>query len=374
MTKCTSQTVLSVALNLSFFGLGAASCQIGDGVDYIHADQDRNGIPDDLELRLANEFAPILFYDADEPNLPTSIERFLSKTELCYFSEYCRPQHARISKPSGAQLAHAVRRSCRIPGELIDSEGTRSPGKKSTFYLSNVPETERRGSEDAEEWVTYVHAYRNDLGGITLQFWRLYAYNSSYIMGFHIDFGTHGGDWEAIHVVLKPTPAGGFSPVQIRLLGHRDITTQPWSEVAVEGGHPLIFCEKGSHTSLLMKKSDLSNRSRWIEQKSWTGGSVRWPDGRVSNSGPLVMLGQKTSPRPGMEWLRYSGLWGTRENSGLYQVYRSGYWGPAFNETGLRRDGFVSAWCEGIAPLNSASAGSERFGVEKECHAGHVVP
>jgi hypothetical protein len=373
MSKRTYRTALVVGFQFLFCVLGGAGGQSDDVVSYVHADQDNNGIPDDLEYRLANEFAPILFYDADEANLPTSVERFLGKTELWYFSEYCYPQQILISKTAGAQLPNVVRPSCRTPGELIDSQGTRSTGKKSTFYLSNVSENERRGGENSDSWATYVHAYRNDVGGVTLQFWRFYPYNSSYLMGFHMDFGTHGGDWEAIHVVLKPS-AAGFTPVLIRLLGHRDIVTRPWSDVTSEGGHSLILCEKGSHTSMLMTGSDLSKRSHWIEHKSWTGGSVRWPDGKVSNSGPLVMLGQKTSLRPGMEWLRYSGLWGTRENSALYRFYRSGYWGPAFNETGLRKDGFVSAWCEGIARLMRASAVTEGPVVEKECYADHVVP
>lgn len=373
MPRYVARTGLSVALSLLFFGAGAASRQ-SDGSGHVPVDQDHNGIPDDLELRLANQFAPIMFYDAEEPNLPTSIEKFLSNTELWYFSEYCRPEQVRINKPSGTQLTRNLKPSCRQTGELIDSEGTRSPGKKSTFYLSNVSERARRGSEDSQEWVTYVHAYRNDLGGITLQFWRLYAYNSSYLFGFHIDFGTHGGDWEAIHVVLKPTPEGSFTPAMIRLLGHRDIITRPWTDAIVEGGHPLIFCEKGSHTSVLLTKTDMNKRSRWIEQKSWTGGTVRWPNGRMSNSGPLVLLGQKTAPSPGMEWLRYSGLWGTRENSGPYQFYRSGYWGPAFNETGIRKDGFVAAWCEGMVSEKATSRSSPGVMLERECYADRVVP
>jgi len=349
MSKHTLRTALAAGFPFLLWGLGD------------------KGASDDLEIRLANQFAPILFYDAEEPNLPTSVQKFLGNTELWYFSEYCRPQQVLISKAVHPQLLQAARPSCRVPGELVDAQGTRSPDKTSTFYLSDVTERARRGGEDSEAWTTYVHAYRNDIGGLTLQYWRFYAYNSSYLMGFPIDFGTHGGDWEAIHVVLKPTSTGGFAPVQIRLLGHREIITRPWSDVILEAGHPLILCEKGSHTSTLMTRRDLAKRPRWIEHQSWTGGSVRWPGGQVSSSGPLVMLGQKTSPAPGAEWLRYSGLWGTRQNSGLYRFYRSGYWGPAFNETGLRQDGFISAWCEGIARVNTPT-------IEKECYADHVVP
>jgi hypothetical protein len=363
--KRTLRIAFALAYSIVFWTLFGLSAQSEDG--NVQTDEDHNGIPDDVEFRLANQFAPVLLYDADEPNLPTSVDRFLGNTELWYFSEFCHPQQVQISKLAGPQLLHFTRPSCRVPGEMIDSQGTRSPGKNSTFYLSTVSGEKRRGGEDSDAWVTYVHAYRNDVGGITIQYWRFYAFNTSYVMGFPIDFGTHGGDWEAIHVVLKPSPTGGFEPVQIRLLGHRDIVTRSWSEALTDAGHPLIGCEKGSHTSMLMSRSDLSMRSRRIEHKCWTGGSVRWPGGKVSSSGPFVMLGQKTSPRSGMEWLRYSGLWGTRENSGLYQFYRSGYWGPAFNETGIRKDGFVSAWCEGIA-------GARDPRQEKECFADNVVP
>ena len=356
-------TALAVGFTVSLLGLFGRASQT-DAI--LHVDRDKNGIADDLELHLANEFAPIVFYDPEEPNLPASVDSFLKETDLWFFGEYCKPEQVLISKPSGSQILKAVRPSCRVPSELIYASGTRSIDKKSTFYLNNVGAIARRGGDSSAAWTTYVHAYRNDMDGVTLQYWRFYAYNSSYLMSFPIDFGTHGGDWEAIHVVLRPAPQGGLKPVLIRLLGHRDIITRPWSDVVAEGEHPLISCEKGSHTSTLLTKANLSRRSHWIEHRSWTGGTVRWSNGGSSESGPIVMLGQKTSPSPGAEWLRYSGLWGTRESSGLYKYYRSGYWGPAFNETSLRSDGFVAAWCEGIAHVGLA--------IDKECYADHVVP
>src|ERR1700733_3773990 len=98
MSKRTYWTALAIGLLLLFVVLSGAGSQTNDAASYVHTDQDNNGIPDDLEYRLANEFAPILFYDADEPNLPTTVERFLGKTELWYFSEYCSPQQVLISK------------------------------------------------------------------------------------------------------------------------------------------------------------------------------------------------------------------------------------------------------------------------------------
>ena len=334
-------------------------------------DEDRNGIPDELEIRLANEFAPILFYDADEPNLPATVDRFLKNTELWFFSKDCRPQRVRVAGLNGPRIPRKVLPSCGASAQMIDSHGTRSTGKEFTFYLRNVPEAEQRGSVDSEQWVTYVHTYRNDIGGITLQFWRFYPYNTGYFFGFRSEPASHGGDWEAIHIVLKGA-GDRFVPVQIGLLGHSDLSTKPWTDVITEAGHPLIRCLKGGHTSVLMSTEDMAHRNRLIEQQSWDGGMVRWPDHRVSRSGPPLLLGQKTHPMPGMEWLEYSGLWGTREGSGMFSFYRSGYWSPAFNETGMGKDGFIAAWCAGMARTDAAAGGTPDFA--KECYPASAVP
>ena len=356
----TSRLLVALAL---LNGTSQAGCAAG-------FDQDRNGIPDELEIRLANEFAPILFYEGDEPNLPTTVDLFLKHTELWFFSKDCRPQQVRVAGLNGPRIPRKMLPACGTPAQMIDSHGTRSTGKESTFYLRNVPEAESRGSVDSARWVTYVHAYRNDIGGITLQFWRFYAYNTGYFLGFRSDPASHGGDWEAIHIVLK----GGdrFVPVQIRLLGHSDLSLKPWTDVITEAGHPLIRCLKGGHTSVLMTTDDVVHRNRFIEQQSWDGGTVRWPDHRVSRSGPPLLLGQKTHPMPGTEWLEYAGLWGTRESSGLFLFYRSGYWGPAFNETGMGKDGFIAAWCAGMARPADGTDGATDF--TKECYPSAMVP
>ena len=376
ITLAAVETILQprlglIAVLIGAITVGAPSLQISSlASSATPADEDHNGIPDELELRLANEFAPILFYDNDEPNLPTSVERFFKNTELCFFSKDCRPEQVPVAKLNGSRVPRQVLPDCRTPAGMIDSQGTRSANKGPTFYLRTVPEAERRGSEDTEHWVTYVHSFRNDIGGITLQFWRFYAYNTSYFLGFRSDNASHGGDWEAIHIVLKAGPQ--FIPVQVRLLGHSDLITRSWTDVLTQNGHALIQCSKGGHTSTLMTKDDLRRRSRFIEQESWNGGAVRWPDGRVTRSGPLIRLGQKNYPAPGMEWLQYSGLWGTRESSGMFSFYRSGYWGPAFNETGMGKDGFISAWCEGMARPNAGTpVAADAFA--RECYPASVT-
>ena len=234
-----------------------------------------------------------------------------------------------------------------------------------------MPEARRRGG-DPPDWTTYFHLYPNEDGGITIQYWRFYAYNSAQFLGHRVGIGSHGGDWEAIHVVLDPTNA----PKSVRFLGHRSISTQPWSSLASEGTHVLIKSEKGGHTSVPVRHNDKKALAKLIRQETWTGGHVIWPASqsskRTSSSGALINLGEKLSPAPGMEFLQYSGLWGTRETGWWFPRLRSGYWGPAFNETGMGRDHFITAWCEGMAKSVRESVIDKKSQSLKECYPTNV--
>src|SRR5215831_13183093 len=52
-------------------------------------DIDRDGISDTLEQELAERFAPVLYYEKDEPNWPTTVELFIPKTSLAFYDENC---------------------------------------------------------------------------------------------------------------------------------------------------------------------------------------------------------------------------------------------------------------------------------------------
>jgi hypothetical protein len=55
------------------------------------------------------------------------------------------------------------------------SDGTRSDHKHRTFYLKDLNSEDQKGSTDSREWTTYYHAYPNDVGGVTIQYWNFYA-------------------------------------------------------------------------------------------------------------------------------------------------------------------------------------------------------
>ncbi len=310
-------------------------------------DDDHDGIADDCEDVLAQRFAPIVIHSSDESNLPTNVDDFLSETSLGFYDDSCEAakQIVIARAPTEADL---VRRTLTSPcgGARVSSDGSRSTSKHKTFFLADVPDRDRRGSGDSRRWTTYVHAYPNDLGGVTLQYWRFYAYNDA--------INDHGGDWEGIHVVLDHHDA----VAHVRLLEHSGMPELQPRELQWEGTHVLVYSEGGGHASRARGDGivargcavepcfvTLDDRATYVWQETWRGGHVGWPDGSVTEAGRLLDIGEKSAPLHGQTFLKYSGLWGS---PGEFFI-TSGYWGPAYNETNMGADGFTASWCAGMA-------------------------
>ncbi len=284
---------------------------------------------------LAVLYAPIVYYVPDEPNLPTNVDYFLSKTSLWF---YDAPSGVRLpikAAPTSRDL-HWLQAGIHVASIKrdfkADSYNWRDPAKQCTFYLATVSPDVRKGGPHTEDWTTYYHAYANTIGGITIQYWRFYAFNTG-----SVGIGNHGGDWECAQVVLS----ADHKPVELVLLGHRDISVLDWDKVPhISETHPKIYATRGSHTSTIDPPSFISLFI--IHDAAY--GLVTWPDGSRSNCGPLVNMGEKTQPLNGCFFLTYSGLWGSPDKF----PFNNGYWGPAFNETGMI-DGFCKAWVGDMA-------------------------
>lgn len=325
-------------------------------------DEDRDDLDDECEQVLAERFAPVVYHSTDETNFPTRVERILENTTLYFYDDDCSPNQVEALHASPTQrelvgAGHAA--SCGTHAGAF-SDGTRSLRKHRTFFLADVANARRAGSADAREWTTYFHAYKNDIGGVTVQYWRVYAYNHA--------LNNHGGDWEGIHVVLDAS----LAMQSVRLLGHASIEEMPALELTREGTHPRVFSEAGGHATRASGEEvrargcafgdactiDVADARTFVRQETWSGGEVRGADRTASKGGALVNLGAKEHPMNGQLFVRYSGLWGSP--GVLYGT--SGYWGPAFNETGMTDDGFVTAWCAGMAGA----------ALEAECYAPTV--
>ena len=201
----------------------------------------------------------------------------------------------------------------------------------------------------------------------------MYTSNDASFLGVDL---SHGGDWEAIAVHLDARQ----SPRTVTYLDHSGIVNVTGS-VRWDGSHPLVWSEEGGHSSYQDERH--SRSIRWWRHETWTGGAaIRWDGVSFGRAGGLRNVGEKLHPRNGQVFIQYSGLWGAQGR--LFMT--SGYWGPAFNETGaLCRDGAsayasyvrfrarseqcvplrMQAWCDG---MTSASIRTP------ECYAPHEPP
>jgi hypothetical protein len=336
-------------------------------------DEDRDGIDDVCEDWLAERFAPILHHGDRETNYPVSVDWWLARTDLSAVDSKGN-RRRKVSAPiSQKQLIEQSLRSGNV--DDLSSFDTRSRVKEVTFYLENVAPQFREGQKnEPNAWITYVHCFANELGGVTIQYWRCYSWNQATFLGF--DF-SHGGDWEGIAVHLN----AHFKAEKVSFLDHSGIAYER-ADVQWEGTHPNVWSEEGDHSSYSNSKNLKS--SRFIVQETWTDGRVIWWDGLSrGNSGGLVNIGEKTNPRNGQSFVEYSGLWGAAKRLFL----TSGYWGPAFNETAaqcadsseaygptLRPRAkslgcgkiFMKAWCDGM--------NRQLLDLNCECYAARESP
>jgi hypothetical protein len=342
-------------LSIGLVGASLVLMSAGGAVDL-----DRDGIDDQLEDQLAERFAPIVHHERTETNFPVSVEWLLARTSLREVDGRADAgsEVLRQIPSQGALLAHTTTRG----GRRIASDATRSVCKASGYFLADVDKDARAGlRNDPSGWTTYVHTYTNVAGGITIQYWRVYAYDETKVL--FVNWG-HGGDWEGIALELDRE----HQPQSVSLLGHTGIERALAREITWEGTHPLVWSEPGGHAS---RKSGSRAAATVVRQDTWT-----------TAGGGLVNVGEKTHPRNGQAFIQYSGLWGTPHR----WFVTSGYWGPAFNETAAVCDNGrpayrVSLWCSADAscPRIRHTAWCDgmdgaRLDLARECYASTSAP
>ncbi|HKV37629.1 MAG TPA: hypothetical protein VJX67_00340 [Blastocatellia bacterium] len=310
-------------------------------------DQDQDGIDDVCEDWLAERFAPIVYHGQYETNYPVTVDWWIARTNLSVIDRDGN-RHQIVPAPVSQSLllGQTLVQSRDVS---LSSELTRSRGKKMTFYLENVARQFRQGQkDDPAAWITYVHSYANDIGGITIQYWRGYTWDQATFLG--CDF-SHGGDWEGVAVHL----GSRLRPAKVAFLGHSGIIYER-TRVQWDGTHPRVWSEEGGHSSY---PDDSKMKSpRFIAQETWTGGKVRWWDGSLrGRSGGLLSLGQKSHPRNSQNFVKYAGLWGAPRRL----FFTSGYWGPAFNETDATYSDGTPAYGRSLSPGSRPLSGSRIF-------------
>ena len=106
-------------------------------VETSNPDRDSDGLNDSYEQTVAERFAPIVFHDPKEPNLPTNVGVFLPDTDLWFYDSRCKQRSIKIAAPLVNSIPRKVQPACD-PGEApVDSYGTRSQNKKPVLFFEN---------------------------------------------------------------------------------------------------------------------------------------------------------------------------------------------------------------------------------------------
>lgn len=244
-------------------------------------DEDRDGLPDQLEAALADRFAPVVILHPQDQTRPASIPWLLSH----------------FGSPRAAQ--------------------------------NGLPVALRAGSADQHDWVTYVHVYPRTDGDINVQYWFFYAYNQTPA------FFDHDADWEHVTVVVSPAghPRGMF------FAQHGDCSPgvfRPWADVRRDGEHPIVLSARGTHASYPDQASvgwfDRVSRCESVDH-------CQDPIWRTNEGGGLVNIGERRAllgSATVREALAFGGRWGAR---GRFLSSRDAPRGPS-HQNGFSVDGY----------------------------------
>ena len=258
-------------------------------------DNDHDGVDDNLEQKLAEKYAPIIFIEPDESNYPVNVEWFLARAHLEYHED-CFPGDVddRIGPdPIGNQsnligppwaggpncgednegFDHPPHRQLTTiatdpDGQVSAGGATTGYSDQQTFVMPDLDDQDRVGSTNPRDWKTYYHVYPAANGGIMIQYWHVFAYNELSFAGI----GRHGGDWDAsIQVQLDRN---------LKLVGvwfSRHDNDKPGDFISKDNPHlhlfgtrPLMTIDGGGHAAF-------ADPGDFCDHPSRVGGTIVWP-------------------------------------------------------------------------------------------------
>ena len=306
-------------------------------------DDDCDGLDDGQEQCVLETNAPAFnFYSGggdEEDHWPANVDWLLARSEL-WFSHSA----ATVSLPSGmtscwhdrvaswGQLnqanliatSHFKKTVSRYLGYRNWSQctltttlarPTDSQWDPDEHYYLRVSDDVHAGSTNDADWKAYSHVYPNDVGGVDVQYWLVFAWNDGF-GGTGTFGGNHEGDWEGLTVRRYAT--GQIAEV---IMGEHGVQHRyPFSSVSWTNTHPHVWVAKGSHAmfpSEGMCDDVESDHGFWpFESPGCEGGYRKWRtwpnsyDGYGWRGGGLVNVGEIGRPLNGQNFINANILWG----------------------------------------------------------------
>ena len=253
-------------------------------------------------------FAPAVRLHPDDIYRPTSVPLYLSNVQMRRHRPWWFDVH--ILGPGWVDAQSLISQSS---GGQHSGQGT----ERTNFFLEIrqwVDET-RRGRLAVAECYVHFRPAPNGGGDWDVQYWFFYAYNGDITTGADFE---HEGDWE--HVTVR-IPADFLSIDRVFYHVHNNESV--WRERGefeqAHGEHVVVY--SAYHTHATYWDSGEQDRE-WLPDDHTADGGPEWRTWDV-----LRLVGQREHPRPGQQWIKYTGHWG---QIGTKISWLSGPYGPAF--------------------------------------------
>jgi len=224
------------------------------------------GIVSADDQSLAEQYAPILYFESGEQCYPVDVSYALKNSVL---NQVGNPTPILFAPVNASLLAGYT---------------------SETYYLDNQQGTVAVGDNGIENnyqsemtqlgYKVYAHV---DSATNTIQYWFFYAFNGG-------DLNRHEGDWEMVQVVLS---AG--QPTQVMYSQHYAGQSARWEQVDKQGDHVKVYVARGSHANYIKPYS----------------GKIGLASDSVGDNGKVLHPEQYTIELLGTQpWLQFAGHWG----------------------------------------------------------------
>jgi hypothetical protein len=241
---------------------------------------------------LAEQYAPQLYFEAQETCFPVTAEYAIENSEL-----YQYPDQLIEENPTSESLAAYAGTS--YSDYYLDNE----LGSPNSDAIIN----DYQNKMQSLGYTVYYQVYTN--GGVTIiQYWFYYAFNNG-------ELNQHEGDWEMVQVYLN-----GGTPTQVMFSQHESGQKATWGQVEKNNGHIKVYVARGSHANYLRYYS----------------GKIGIANDNVGANGHVLKPSQyQLDSLSDKAWIDFGGRWGEMDSIEDTLMGRSGPYGPMFRQDGV---------------------------------------
>lgn len=284
-------------------------------------DNDEDGIADELERRLMEEFGPELRLAPDEHDWtrPANVDWYLPKVKMRFDHPNCPDDGDNLIDREKITFTNIFDQTHYTKSTLCShNDGAadlRDASKKHLeFFLQAEDDSAVHPgipAERADEWRAYIQVRTSGYPGAAydLQVWYFFPYNDN------VGGANHEADWEHMTISLSAEPAVVSVFYATHDAGHRidDLAQLQWVDTHVVGyvadGSHATYERAGDHPGPVVADHAYDGGPAW---QTWTN---------------FKNLGQVGKVLDGQDWARYGGRWGEVGSAS----FTSGPPGPMFN-------------------------------------------